>query len=275
VGIPRLPLNGSSSSVGLTFQNVEFDSRVDKVPLDGWFIPSSGDSVLVMINGGFQNRIDPVVDTLGLAHDLQQRGYNILLFDLRGRGDSGGTAHSLSNENRDIGGAIDYLDRRGYPADKIGLVGFCSGAANACIFASQNNIGGLVLDACFPSVESMVYNQAANHDIPRPLVDIFLPTVRIAAEVFYGYKEINPIDVVGKIQCPIFFIHEGDDDLVSTADDVGLAKAADNPTDVLWQVDNTLHVETYRNYPEEYITKVSEFFNSVLNMNSQNDLSGQ
>ena len=164
MGIPRLLLNGSPASVGLAFQNVSFDSRVDKVPLDGWFIPSLGDAVLVLINGGFQNRIDPVVDTLSLAHDLQQQGYNILLFDLRGRGDSGGTAHSLSNENKDIGGAVDYLESMGYPANKIGLIGFCSGAANACIFASKNKIGGLVLDACFPSVESMVYNQAANRD---------------------------------------------------------------------------------------------------------------
>jgi len=120
-----------------------------------------------------------------------------------------------------------------------------------------------VLDACFPSVESMVYNQAANHGIPQALVDAFLPAVRVAAEVFYGYKEINPIDVVRKIQCPIFFIHEQDDDLVSTADDVALDKASGNPTDVLWEVDGTPHVQTYRNYPVEYVTRVSEFFNSA------------
>jgi len=275
MGIPRLPLIASPASVGLTFQNVSFDSRVDKVPLDGWFIPASGDAVLVIINGGFQNRVDPVVDTLALAHDLAQKGYNILLFDLRGRGDSGGKAYSLSNENKDIGGAIDYLESRGYPANKIGLIGFCSGAANACTFASQNKIGGLVLDACFPSVEDMIDNQAANHDIPRLLVDIFFPAVQIAGKVFYGYTEINPIDVVSKIQCPIFFIHEQDDDLVSTGDDVALSKASDNPTNILWQVNNTPHVSAYQNYPEEYITKVSDFFNSALNMNDQNGLPGQ
>ena len=264
MSIPRLPLKGSPASVGLTYQNVSFDSRVDKVFLDGWFIPSTGDAVLVILNGGFQNRIDPVVDTLSLAHDLQQKGYNILLFDLRGRGDSGGAAHSLSSENKDIGGAVDYLESRGYLANKIGLIGFCSGAANACIFASQNDIGGVVLDACFPSVESMVYNQAANHGIPRILVDIFLPAVRITARAFFGYSEIDPIDVVSKIQCPIFFIHENHDDLVSTADDIALTKASDNPTNQLWQVDGTLHVEAYRNYPQEYIAKVTNFFSSAL-----------
>ncbi len=115
MSIPRLPLEGSPASVGLTFQNVSFDSRVDRVDLDGWFIPSKGDAVLIIVNGGFQNRVDPVVHTLNMAHDLQQQGFNILLFDLRGRGDSKGVAHSLSNENKDIGGAVDYLESRGYP----------------------------------------------------------------------------------------------------------------------------------------------------------------
>ena len=121
----------------------------------------------------------------------------------------------------------------------------------------------------------MVYNQAANHGIPRLPVDIFLPAVRIAARVFFGYREINPIDVVSKIQCPIFFIHEDHDDLVSTADDVALAKASDNPADMLWQVDDTLHVEAYRNYPQEYIAKVTNFFNSALNGEWSNTSSGQ
>jgi fermentation-respiration switch protein FrsA (DUF1100 family) len=80
---------------------------------------------------------------------------------------------------------------------------------------------------------------------------------------------------VSKIQCPIFFIHEQDDDLVSTADDVALDKASGNQADMLWEVDGTPHVSAYQNYPEEYITKVSDFFNSALNMNDQNGLPGQ
>ena len=79
--------------------------------------------------------------------------------------------------------------------------------------------------------------------------------------------EINPIDIVIKIQCPIFFIHERNDDMVFANDDVALAQASDNQTNILWQVDDTLHVLAYHNYPEEYVTKVSEFFNSALRLN--------
>jgi hypothetical protein len=91
--IPRLPLQESSpASVGLEFQNVSFTSRTDGVELKGWFLPASSDSVILIVNGGFQNRVDPIVGTLNLSRDLVNRGYNILLFDLRGRGESLGEA---------------------------------------------------------------------------------------------------------------------------------------------------------------------------------------
>lgn len=262
--IPRLPVNSSPASVGLVFEDVVFNSRVDAINLKGWFIPSSGNSVIVIIHGGFQNRLDPIVNTLGLARDLNHNGYNLLLFDLRGRGESEGRGLSLSNINEDIGGAIDYLNGRGYPVEKIGLLGYCSGAANALIFSSKEKIGGLVLDGCFTSVKDMVRNQASFWGIPQLPLDIFLPGVELAAKVFYHYREVNPIDVVGQVQCPIFFIHEELDDLVSTSDDFALTGASTNRENILWQVDGTKHSEAYRTHPVEYVRKISEFFNVAL-----------
>jgi pimeloyl-ACP methyl ester carboxylesterase len=115
MNIPRLPINGSPSSVGLTYSDVSFPARGDGVTLKGWYLPSQGNSIIIIVHGGFQNRIDFDVDTLGLALDLTERGYDLLLFDLRGRGESEGRGRSLSNIEQDIGGAIDYLNSKGYP----------------------------------------------------------------------------------------------------------------------------------------------------------------
>lgn len=273
--IPRLPLDASPASVGLAYQDVSFVSRVDHVMLKGWFLPASGDSVLVIVNGGFQNRVDPTVDTLDLAHDLVQKGYNLLLFDLRGRGESTGEGRSLSNIDKDLGGAIDYVKSRGYPAGKIGIIGFCSGAANACLFASQESIGGLVLDGCFTSVRDMVNNQASTRGIPRIPVDVFVPGVQLAARVFYGYKAVNPIDVVNKIRCPILFIHEEDDDLISTVDDLELAGKSGSPTNTLWQVEGTAHSRAYQTHPAEYVARVDAFFRATFRTAGQAGLPAQ
>ncbi len=77
--IPRLPLNNSPASVGLDYEDVSFTSRDDSVLLKGWYIPGKRDSVIIIVHGGFQNRIDDTVNTLGLAHDLVEKGYNLLL----------------------------------------------------------------------------------------------------------------------------------------------------------------------------------------------------
>ena len=67
----------------------------------GWHIPSWRDFVIVVIHGGYQNRIDYNVGTLGLTHDLVRRGYDLFLFDLRGRGESEGKGIALTDIESD------------------------------------------------------------------------------------------------------------------------------------------------------------------------------
>ena len=262
--IPRLPLKGSPDSVGLTYEDVSFTSRDDRVVLRGWYIPTEGDSALIFVHGGFEDRVDDVVDTLHLAHDLAQKGFDLLLFDLRGRGESEGKGHALSNIERDIGGAVDYLKNRGYSASRIGIIGFCSGAASACIFASHESIGSLVLDGCFTSVHNMVARQAAQRRIPEFLLNSFISGVALAVKAIYGYHAVNPIDVVAEVTCPIFFIHEEYDDLISLEDTYQLFKASDNPANMLWEISGARHSEAYKTYPSEYVERVANFLSTTM-----------
>lgn len=264
--IPRLLVEGSPALARLSYQDVSFVSRIDRVNLKGWFIPGDGDSALIIVHGGFQPRVDPTINTLSLTHDLVAKGYNILLFDLRGRGESAGKGLSLSDMDRDIGGAVDFLKDREYPASKIGVVGYCSGAAGVCFFASQETVGAVVLDGCFTSVRDMVSNQATVRGIPQIVLDAFLPGVQLAAMVFYGYQPVNPIDVIDKVRCPILFIHEEDDDLVSTLDNLELENKSDHATSIIWQVEDTAHSQAYQTYPVEYVTRLDLFFQSALMM---------
>jgi len=264
IGVPRLPLKDSPASVGLTYEDVSFASRDSGVVLRGWYIPAGGDSVLVIIHGGFENRVDDIVGTLNLAHDLAQKGYALLLFDLQGRGESEGKGRSLSNTDLDIGGAVDYLKNRGYPVSRIGIIGFCSGAASSCIFASQENIGGLVLDGCFASIYDMAARQAAQRRIPKFLLDFFTPGVVLAIETIYSYKLVDPIDVISEVTCPILFIHEEYDDLIALEDNYQLFRASGNPANVLWEVSGVRHSEAYKTYPSQYVERVTDFFGPIM-----------
>ena len=262
--IPRLPLKASPSALGLAYRDVSFTSRTDDLVLTGWYIPGGGNKVIIVVNGGFQNRVDDVVDTLSLARDMNRQGFDILLFDLRGRGDSEGHARSLLNIDRDLGGAFDYVKSLGHPPSSIGILGFCSGAASACLFASREEVGALVLDGCFASVNNMIYGQAAERHIPKFLVDTFLPGVRLCAFVFFRYREVDPIQVVGQIPAPILFIHEQNDELTTLVDTQLLFNTSNNPANAIWEIPTVLHSKGYINNPAEYVSGVTDFFDTHL-----------
>lgn len=199
------------------------------------------------------------MDTLGLARDLVGRGYNVLLFDLRGRGESEGKGISMQNIDSDIGGAIDYLKSRGFAAEKIGIIGFCSGAASAAIFASGEEIGALVLDGCFASVRGMVTRQAATKYIPKFLVDVFYSSVSFTVKTFYNYESLDPVVAVSNVTCPVLFIHEEYDNLTTQEETDQLLKVSNNPASEMWEVSGVEHNQAYKTYPAQYVDRLDNF----------------
>jgi len=266
MGVPRIPVEGSPALVGLAYSEVSFPTRGDHITLRGWYLSGQGDSALLVVHGGFQNRLDYEVDTLGLARDLVGRGYNILLFDLRGRGESEGKGISMQNIESDIGGAIDYLESRGFVTEKIGIIGFCSGAASAAIFASGEEVGALVLDGCFATVRGMVTKQAAKYHIPKFLLDFFYPSLSFTVKIFYGYEPFDPVIAVSSVTCPVLFIHEEYDNLTTQEETHQLLEASDNPSSEMWEVGGVEHTQAYKTYPTQYVDRLDNFLAKQFEM---------
>jgi len=257
--IPRIPLGQTPDSAGLTYESVCFPSRVDGTTLKGWYLPGKRAITLIIVNGGAQNRVDSEAGTLEMSQDLVERGYNILLFDLRGRGESEGQGYHLVHSERDLGGAVDYLKQR-FPSRDIGLMGFSTGAAAAIIFASREKVAAVVSDNCFASVtDSLTRKLAADWSVPRIIVRVIAPGLFLIARILYGYKKINPAGRVADISCPILFIQGDADDLVPVSDAYRLYKASGNKLDDLWIVPNAGHTQAYHTNPAIYIERVTSF----------------
>ena len=264
MSIERLPLQTSPEAYGLAYEDISFNSRSDGVLLKSWLIPSFKDRIIIVVNGGYQNRIDDSRATLGMTADLVAAGYNVLLFDLRGRGESAGTGHALCNAEEDIGGAVDYVKSLGYRADDICILGFCSGAALSCYFVSQNNVGALVLDGCFTRVPTMVIREAQDIGVPAFVTSFFIPGLWVTTRLFYDYHAIDPIDRIPDITCPIFFIHEENDAFTTTEETNELYRASRNPQNQIWEIKGTEHSLGYLSGPEAYIEKVVGFLQRVM-----------
>lgn len=262
--LKRLPLEVTPESTGLEYQDISFISRYDRVLLKGWFFPGNKEQVIILVHGGYQHRVDESLGTLGLTKDLVSYGYSVLLFDLRGRGESEGRGLSLSFIDEDIGGAVDFLHDMGYSQNDVCIMGFCSGAVISCIYASRNDIGVLVLDGCFIDIPTMVVRQAQSIGFPGFLIWAFMPGLKVMTGIVYDYELINPIDAVSDVNCSILFIHEENDEYTTWEETLKLYRASNNAENEIWEFSGSEHTKAYLDYPEEYIEKVIGFLEQTF-----------
>lgn len=133
--------------LNLEYKQVSFNST-DGTKLDGWFIPSStrvSDSTIIIVGGR-----SPAKNLfLSYAKIFSGSGYNVLLFDPRGNGNSSGHKYSFGiNEANDVLGAVDYLqDNCPELSEYIFGFGINEGAsALIAAAAADENFTGIVID---------------------------------------------------------------------------------------------------------------------------------
>ena len=95
------------------------------------------------------------------AEALVERGYNALLFDFRGHGESGGVRYTLGAvEERDVLGAVAYLESRGFAPARIGFWAHSMGAATVLLTsAASPDVRTIVADSSFARLHDLLDRQ--------------------------------------------------------------------------------------------------------------------
>jgi len=88
--VVRHRAEGTPADLGLVYEPVAFASADDAILLRGWYLPASGERAVVLVHGIDGNRWDTFHHQDQLAALLVHAGYDVLTFDLRGSGESGG-----------------------------------------------------------------------------------------------------------------------------------------------------------------------------------------
>ena len=259
----REPHEGDPGDFGLTFEEVRFKPRGDDLALEGWYVPGApGEPVVLFVHGQGSQRTGD--DILPLAADFAARGYGALMFDLRAHGTSGGDRASGGFfEQRDVLGALDYLQGRGVPPERVGVLGFSMGAAAAVLAAEQEPaLQALALDSPYAKVGDLVTNEAAlKTPFPRWLIPAFIPPARLMAKWFYGIDlgRMIPEESVATLDYPILVIHGKNDDRVPVEHGIRVHGAAAAGSE-LWLVDSPGHSDAYLEAPEEYVRRIAAYF---------------
>jgi len=260
----RVPVGSSPADFGLEYADVSFPSR-DGLTLRGWWL-EGGDAnpTIVVVHGSEGNRADPAERMLGIAKDLVSHGYNVLMFDMRGHGESGGEHISAGLcEKNDLLGAIDYIRSRGIE-NKIGVLGFSMGAA-VCLMAAPESeeIDAVVADAAYADLVSIIESEFAERsDLPKFFIPIILSMTRNIYDV--DFTAIKPEEAVKETSVPVFIIHGEQDEMIPVEHAYRLKEATQNPDSRLWIVPEAQHANSYLVRPIEYKEQVISFFDEAL-----------
>ena len=258
----RRRVEGTPRDLGLRYEDVQFRGA-DDLLLRGWFLDSPGArATVVLLHDAAGTRSDHAQGLLRLQHDYVRRGYHVLAFDLRGRGESSGGRDCLGGgEQQDVAAAVAFARRRGGPVPLV-LHGFGLGGALA-IAAVADGVHAAAVVADSPFASAREHLRRRWRRLPAPL---FRSGCWVAHRLFRADVDaLSPIDVIAQVApTPVLLIHGEDDDEVPVAHSVNIAAAAFDPGNELWTVAGAGHCEAYAGDPQHYLLRCLTFIEQAV-----------
>ncbi|MET3195593.1 alpha/beta hydrolase [Bacillus sp. OAE603] len=193
-------------------------------------------------------------------------GFNVLTYDHRRHGESGGNTTSYGfYEKYDLQTIIHYLkDLKGHIL--FGIHGESMGAATLLQYAGfvEDSADFYISDCSFSTFEEqLVYRLKVEYNIPKWLI---LPVASIWLKIREGFwiKDISPLDAIPHIKNPILFIHSKPDLYIPYSHSMQLYDAKTQGRRELFLTENGGHAMSLNENKSEYYAAVSSFLDEIV-----------
>ncbi len=192
---------------GLNYQDIQL-SAVDGTKLHAWFLPAVGrpQATILFLHGNAEN----ISTHIQSVHWLPAAGYQVLLLDYRGFGNSEGVAE-LPEIFLDIDAALSWINTTPAVNDQpLFILGQSIGASLMLYSATRHidkpQLCGLISDAAFTRYSDITRHVAGQSWLTWPLQ---YPLAWVMSNHY------DPIDALPKLKrLPILFFHSVDDQIV-------------------------------------------------------------
>ena len=254
--------------LGMQYEDVTFPARTGDATIAAWYIPSEdNDRAVIFVHGRDDSRTKAFAGHfVEFAKAFHEKGISVLMIDLRGHGESSDGRYTFGlRERRDVMGAVDWLEGRGYQPGKIGVFGYSLGAASVIgAAAEEEDIGAIAVDSAFAEILPVLQrNIQKETGLPKIFI---LPTMWMT-QLLYGYNlaDARPVGEISKIPPrPLMLIHCDADAMIPIQNMQDLLREV--PGTPSWTIPGCEHALAYKepgNRPE-YDRRLTDFFLASL-----------
>ena len=204
----------------------------DGLRLTAYYFDRHSDKTCVLVHGYTSCGSNRFCD----ARLYWDRGYNVLVPDLRAHGASEGRYIGMGVPDRlDVAAWVEWVDRRVGPRNRVVLDGVSMGSATVLSAGALPlpSVRLIVADCGYTSVYDVFYHQLRKtRGTPAKLL-LFLAGFWSRALAKYGFREASALEAVRTSDIPKLFIHGDQDDFVPYAMLDQLIDACRAPHEVL------------------------------------------
>lgn len=211
----------------------------DGVKLHGWFVGTPDAKLATLFLHGNAGNVTHRVQAI-LA--IREAGSAVLVLDYRGFGKSEGSP-SESGVTLDAEAAFVWLQKRGFPSERIVLHGESLGTAVAVDLAVRNKCAGLILEAPFTSASAV-----AGTVVPV-----------LGRTLISGFDSLSRIR---RVHAPLLVIHGTRDEIIPFEMGQQLFAAANEPKR-FYAVEDAGHNDIAETAGTAYAAKLGEFHRSL------------
>jgi len=230
-------------------------------PIHAMWIPVEDSDKTVIMSHGYTYSLFGSVKYMNI---FLQRGYNVLLYDHRYHGKSGGENCTMGfREKEDLKTVTDWVFHKKGENSLIVTHGESMGGATVLLHgAMDNRVAAIIADCPYKSVfDEFKYQLKKEYKLPAfPLIHIadwFSPLF-----IQTRFSSISPIEAVKKIDCPVLFIHGDEDKYIPTHFSVDMYNQKPGKKQ-LYLAKGADHAQSYISHREEYTKQINQFLSSI------------
>lgn len=223
--------------------------------------PHDTNRYIIICHGVTVNRLNSVK----YMNLFLQKGWNVVIFDHRRHGESGGKTTSYGHyEKFDLQSVVHWLKKEVGESIVLGIHGESMGAVTSLLYAGMVEDGAnfYIADCPFTELEAqLLYRLKVEYKVPSLLVmPIAKPFVQLRDR--YSIKGVSPLNAIANIEKPVLFIHSKDDDYVPAEMSKQLYEKKKGPKK-LYIAEKGVHAMSYTENREQYAEIIDKFLDEI------------